>query len=135
MDHQCLQSTIAELDDAVPRAGARVKFEQYGGGPDESHVIANREGFLRLGVEFLKAAYAPAGIAHSRDAVPVELNYLVSEDSTVNFDWFERREPDAPAMLDAGGYLIPVIIVGMFVSLFALAAVGLYTVANWLGLP
>jgi hypothetical protein len=122
------------LDDAVPRDNARVKFEQYGGGPDESHVIANREGYLRLGVEFLKAAYAPAGIAHSRDAVPVDLDYLVTSDSTVDFDWFERREPDSASTLDAGSHVVPIIILGMFLSVIGLAAVGLYTVAHWLGL-
>jgi hypothetical protein len=125
---------IQMLDDAVPRDEARVQFGQYGGGPDESHVVANREGFLRLGVEFLKAAYAPAGVAHSRDAVPVDLEYLVTEDSTVNFDWFERREPDAPSALDPGGYLVPVVVLAVVMSFVGLSAVGLYTVANWLGL-
>ena len=66
--------------------------------------------------------------------MPVDLDYLVTSDSTVDFDWFERREPDAASTFDAGGYVVPVIILGIFLSLFGFAAIGLYTVANWLGL-
>src|SRR5688572_15306493 len=59
VDERKVQDAIAFLDEEVPRGHARVKLDQYGGGPDESRIIANKDGFLRLGVEFLKAAYAP----------------------------------------------------------------------------
>src|SRR5688572_3123919 len=86
---------IESLDREVPREGAWVEMEQYGGGPDEGQIVANRLGFLRLGIEFLKAGIA--NDPHGSDAAgprgaPIDLEYLVTPDSTINFDWFELRE-------------------------------------------
>ena len=58
MDEDKIKAIIKQLDDEVPREGAKVILEQYGGGPDESQIVANQKGYLRLGVEFLKAAFA-----------------------------------------------------------------------------
>src|SRR5687768_11252279 len=92
VDDAKIQQAIASLDDGIPREGARVKLDQYGGGPDESQIVANKLGFLRLGVEFLKAAYAPT--EKETDSVKVEIEYLLTSDSSIGFDWVERREPD-----------------------------------------
>jgi hypothetical protein len=92
MDEQKVRETIAWLEGEVPRDGARVKLTQYGGGPDEGQVVANKLGYLRLGIEFLKGAFSAAEETSSSHAAVVDLTYLVTEDSTINFDWFERRE-------------------------------------------
>src|SRR4051812_14714301 len=82
------EELVSKLDALVPRDGARVSLAQYGGGPDESRVIANQRGYLRLGIEFLKAAFAP----HEKHLVKADIRYLLTEDSDVSFNWFERRE-------------------------------------------
>src|SRR5436190_7629307 len=89
------EELVAKFDTLVPRDGACVTLRQYGGGAGESRVIANRRGYLRLGIEFLKAAFAPANKEH---AVKADIRYLLTEDSDVGFDWLERREdlPQSP---------------------------------------
>lgn len=53
-----IKELIENLDQSVSSEGAAVRLDQYGGGPDESQITGNRVGYLRLGIEFLKAAYA-----------------------------------------------------------------------------
>ena len=90
-DTEQIRKLVADLDAAVPREGARVHLSQYGGGPDESKVIANERGYLRLGIEFLRAAFAPSS-PKSAELIDADLDYLLTDDSNVGFDWFERRE-------------------------------------------
>jgi hypothetical protein len=63
---------------------------QQGGGPDESKVGGNLSGYQRLGIEFLKATLRD----DPTQPFDVNLDYLVSEESTIGFDWFELA--DAP---------------------------------------
>ena len=108
MNQQQIQEAIDLLDSSIPREGARVKLHQYGGGPDEGQVIANEAGFLRLGIEFLKAAFAAPDSSGEPNAVDVDIDYLVTEDSSINFHWFERRdlpsaEPTSPGVPHRSG--------------------------------
>ena len=128
MDRADIEPVIAALDAAIPKDDARVMIRQYGGGPDECTVVANERGYLRLGVEFLKAAYGPPVPGNNRASVAVDLDYLL-QDSEVGFDWFERRDPDAPAPTvtdwrDFAGMALGMFLVGMF-------AVGVVTVGRW----
>jgi hypothetical protein len=132
MDRPRLQSVIAELDAAVPKDDARVMVNLYGGGPDECSMVANEAGYLRLGVEMLKAASAPAGLHDRTDAIPVELDYLFTEDSEVHINWFERREPDAPPA-DGRWRFSDLAALGVGLLLVALVAIGLITLFTWLG--
>jgi hypothetical protein len=59
MDVDKLVVFVEELDDLVPDYDAAVRLEQYGGGPDECKIIANKYGLLRLGIELLKAGLIP----------------------------------------------------------------------------
>ena len=129
MDRADLEPIINALDAAVPKDGARVVIRQYGGGPDECAVFANERGYLRLGIEFLKAAYGPPVPGNNRASVAVDLDYVLHEDSEVQFDWFERGEPDAPAAApadwrDLAGMALGVALVGVFI-------VGCGTVGKW----
>jgi len=90
-DAEKINQLIAELDQKVPREGAVVKITQIGGGPDESKIVANSTGYLRFGIEFLKAAVQPLSDKQPSQ-VEVDLKYLISEDSDFGFDWCERRE-------------------------------------------
>ena len=126
------EELVSRLDALVPRDGARVSLAQYGGGPDESRVIANQRGYLRLGIEFLKAAFAPHEKQH---LVKTDIRYLLTEDSDVSFDWFERRE-DLPKHTAEESKRVSVIgtIVGFTVLALvaSCALVGLITIVRWL---
>jgi len=95
-----VQKLIAELDVAIPKEGARVQLCQYGGGPDESRVIATRRGYLRLGIEFLRAAYA-APCEKNPGQIAVNLDYLLTDSSDIGFDWFERVDSLPEAASDS----------------------------------
>ncbi len=137
MDDVQIQDRIATLDALVPKEGAVVKLDQYGGGPDESRITANKNGYLRLGIELLKGAYLPAA---ENQQIPVDLYYLMSDDSNVGFDWFERPENPGLPLHDtrdgkiarnagrviAAGFLLIFVIVIAF-----LAMIGIKTIAGW----
>ena len=128
-----LVAAIGNLDEAIPRDHAVVKFHQYGGGPDESQIIANRDGYLRLGVEFLKAGLTATGHKDQPNAVEVDLDYLTARDSSINFDWFERREMsrDTDVSSYEAGKLIPALVIGGCIAMIVFAIVGIVTVVGW----
>jgi hypothetical protein len=130
-----IQERIAALDALVSREGALVRLDQYGGGPDESRITANKAGYLRLGIEILKGAY----LAYEREPqVPIDIGYLTADDSTVAFDWFERTETLTP-LPDCGSpdnertakimITFVIAVVGICITL---ALVGVVAIARWL---
>ena len=124
------EELVAKLDALVPREDARVLLSQYGGGPDESRVIANRRGYLRLGIEFLKAAFAPHEKQH---LIKADIRYLLTDDSNVGFDWFERREDLPKSTPETKRARITGHVIGFgFLGLIALCAlVGVVTIVRW----
>jgi hypothetical protein len=69
---------VTDLDALVPREGALV-CESHGlyGSQHDPAYIGNREGYLRLGIELLKVADAPA-VAGRPNRVTADLSYLVN---------------------------------------------------------
>ena len=131
-DKERIKNMVADLYAAVPRAGARVYLSQYGGGPDESKMVANQRGYLRLGIELLRAAFAPPS-PQTQEQIQVDLRYLLTDDSTVGFDWFERREDlaAAPRTERKPSRLVPAILALGLVVVLVLAMIGLGTVMFW----
>lgn len=118
IDADELRVMVEKLDRSLPNPSKAVYFEQYGGGPSEMKFIATRDGYLRLGVELLKAAIA-AEIPGKPNAVDLDISELVHPQSAVDFDWFERR-PDIstfPKEMEVGwsGRAIAAAIVGFLV--------------------
>ncbi len=134
MDEKKIQEIIKQLEDEIPREDAKVIFEQYGGGPDESQIIANQRGYLRLGIEFLKAAFAERKPISKKgyDAIPVDLDYLIAENSTVGFDNFEITESFPTTTYKRKIYerLIPIGCVSIIGILALLALIGFGVVVN-----
>ena len=131
-DMEQIEKMIADLDAAVPREGALVQLSQYGGVPLESQIVANRSGYLRLGIELLHAALAPP-MRTSPKKIDVDLRYLLTHDSDVIFDRFERRED-----LSRGEYpryklfdLVPFLLTIVAVVCIALVVIGTRTVISW----
>jgi hypothetical protein len=128
MDREEIKATIHQLDVAIDKEGAAVQFHQYGGGPDESKIVANEAGYLRLGVEFLKSAYAEKD--HDVDdgnSIPVDLEYLISPESDIGFDWFERNETIKPFKEEKWSWksqIFGFILMAIFFGVIALAIYG-----------
>jgi hypothetical protein len=76
MDEDDLKRRVNELDAAVSKEDAKLYIYS-----EENaafcEFIANRKGFLRTGIEMLRAATIPLGADDS--ATPIDLNYLVGK--------------------------------------------------------
>jgi hypothetical protein len=127
-----IRRLVRELDAEVSREGAFVHLTQYGGGPDESSIIANQAGYLRLGVELMKAGLAPPDT--DAPAVKLDLEGLLTPHSDLQFDWCERREQPPPHTATLSPVAHRIIAIGCFLFFLlsiALVVVGLSTVVNW----
>lgn len=126
---QRIEELIAELDRLVPHDGAFVRFEPYGGGPDESYVIGNPQGALRLGIALLKVPFTPP-MERAREHIrSIATEGLVSDASTIQFDHFELRAAAPDPEPDPSGarvWLARTIVVAL--SAFVAAAVIVGTV-------
>jgi len=77
MDHREIKEIISKLDSSIPKEGAEVIFRSFG----ETAVYANREGYLRLGIEFLKQAFNETGLDS-------DIQYMIDKDSDFSIDHF-----------------------------------------------
>jgi hypothetical protein len=136
-----LHNLISQLDDSVPREGAVVVEYDLDDCMSDGF-LANRLGYLRLGIEFLKAAFAEPRrntLPHSdeqRDFVDVELdyltnrksNYLFARDEDVEYeDWFEPQvtvwpNDEEKEKLARAWQWVKILLIG----------VGLVTVIRWI---
>ena len=99
--------------------------------PTNRKIVATEAGFLRLGVEFLKAASAPS-LKGETTAIAVNLESLVSPESTVTFDWFERvesHEQQFKLTQPSSTLRFSLAIAGIF--LVAMVLVGIVTTVRW----
>ena len=119
---------------------AVVVMNVYGGGPDESQITATETGYLRLGIELLKAPSALRFVDGRDIQIDVNLEGLVSEQSDINFHLFyldDTLKPDAvPAapqakqpwqdkVIGAGCVLFCVLLIYVF-------GVGFVTIMHWI---
>ncbi len=91
MSDEEIEAMAAQLEAAVRVEVARFRIVQHGGGGDESHVVANRGGYLLVAALFLRAATAPYSDPKS-DAVDLAESEVIDENSDTLFRWFERHE-------------------------------------------
>jgi len=89
MDEARVKYLVEELDRAVPKEGAVISFRQYGGGPDESKIMASKVGLLRAGVELLRAGIGPARERKEEKALG-GLRAITHSESEFQFDYFEE---------------------------------------------
>jgi len=125
-----IRSIITALDDSVPRDGSWVQLTQYGGGPDEGQMTGNRNGYRRLGIEFLKATLND----DPEQGCSVDLDYLVSPDSTINFDWFELTDTLSPTKSKSGWIdrVMPIGCLTVLVVATIIFVIGVGTVVQWI---
>ncbi|MCC6492012.1 MAG: hypothetical protein IT424_03215 [Pirellulales bacterium] len=129
MDRPQIEAVIAALDACFPREDACVAIRRAGDS-DQCTVVANQRGYQRLGVELLKAAYAPTNAGGQTDAVCVDLSYLLAGYSQLQLTGFERRDPE-PRTLIGDGILAGLSNAAVALGMLSVFIVGCYTVANW----
>jgi len=132
MDLHEIKRVVDELDKSIGKDNAKVSLQKYGGDLDEAFIVATERGYLRLGVEFLKAGLAPYVTAEKSlgkrpYAIDVEIDYLITEDSDVHFDYFERSDDVTVKTYQESwaDRIIPVAILGVIIFVLVLAVVGL----------
>jgi hypothetical protein len=132
-----IERIVDELDKRIPRESARVSLQKYGDESDEAFIVATERGYLRLGVEFLKAGFAPhvpaeKNLGERPHEIYVDIDYLLTEDSDVHFNYFERRE-DLTVKTHEDSWVDRAVILGVLsaiVAVFVLAVVGLVAVVK-----
>ena len=130
-----IKQLVDGLDRSISKENAKVSLQKYGGDLDEAFIVATENGYLRLGVEFLKAGFAPytsadKSLGKRPYEIAVEIDYLITEDSDVDFNYFERRENVTVETYEDtwGDRLIAFAIMGVLLSILALAVVGLIAI-------
>ena len=135
-----VQELVEEIDSLVPRTDAVVVMNVYGGGCDESQITATENGYLRLGIEMLKAPSALHFVDGRNIQLDVNLEGLVSEQSDINFHIFhlddtlkpdaalvvpQAKQPWRDKIIGAGCVLFCVLLIYVF-------GVGFVTIAHWI---
>ena len=89
MDLVKIEQAVADLDQSILKQNARMRLYQYGGYDDESCVDGTPEGYMRFGIELMKA-----GLTNTAETkfVDVDLDYLFDANSTISFNVFEKVE-------------------------------------------
>jgi hypothetical protein len=130
-DDDQIRSLLEQLGAAIPKDGRVVVLTD----PDECEntlVRASKLGYLRLGLELMKAAYVPSRRENSRDMVEVDLGYLTGLEQHCYS--FERSEDvEAPQPADPPGLIGNVIGVAIVGLILASLLVGAITILKWLG--
>jgi hypothetical protein len=124
-----LNSIVNRLDHDISRENAKVTIQKYGGDLSEAFIVGTPNGYLRLGVEFLKAGLAPPD-APGESEIDVDVEYLIDDDSDVRFDYFERMDQITIKTYQRSyiDKLIPLVLLAIVGSVLVLAIVGLRTV-------
>jgi hypothetical protein len=120
-----LRELVERLDRLVPKEGARLRLRAEG----EAAAAGTQRGYLRLGIEMLRAALDPAatGSADHRPHLPLAIDYLMTPDSATPFEVCEivddpDRLPPPERKLGAIGQLMAALIAVVVLGLIGLGA-------------
>lgn len=120
-----LRELVDQLDRLVPKEGARLRIPADAGG----NTAGTQRGYLRLGIEMLRAAAAPveAGEAYDRPHLPLAIDYLMTADSESPFEVCEvvddpDRLPARVQKLGPVGQLMSALIAVVVLGLIGLGA-------------
>jgi hypothetical protein len=86
-----IKAALKEIEASLPEGNAKVRFDVYGGGVDESFIRGSRPGIAKLGLRLLQAAVGEE-IKKSINGAPEvagPLDEVMHPDSDVKFDWIE----------------------------------------------
>lgn len=91
MNPSRIESALKEIESNFAGGDAKVRFDVYGGGVDESFVRGSRAGIARLGIRFIRAAIAEecGKSINGGDVVSRTLDDVIHPSSDVKLDWIE----------------------------------------------
>jgi hypothetical protein len=122
-----VRELVGQLDRLVPRDGAHIMFPAAAG---DRTTVGNRLGYLRLGIELLRAALDPAqGPGDAPARIALNIGYLDAEGSAPPWDVCELDEaiisrPPVQSELGPLGQLVSgVLVVVLLILLFIGGAV------------
>ncbi|MGB0882376.1 MAG: hypothetical protein ACPGSO_05445 [Vicingaceae bacterium] len=141
MEKEELNKIISQLESSSPKDIAYFSIEQYGGGPDESHIKSNKEGLKLIASQLLKA------VNEFDDTIKDENKSTISfdedtfeywEDGDVFFDYIipinnknERKNSESAAESFKDKLVLTFIIIILFIILSSIF-IGLGTMISWL---
>jgi hypothetical protein len=134
MENKKISDFADELESTIQPSNIFIKIIQHGGGPDESHIRANRAGYLHLASLFLRAAIAPHRADTIHDSIDIDSNQFIDEDSNVNFQWLERSENIEKPQEYKRRFLDTLFSIGccaIAILLFVILIIGIATVIGW----
>ena len=127
-----LRELVDQLDRLVPKEGARLRMR----GDAEGTTAGTQRGYLRLGIEMLRAGLAPveAGQADHRPQIPLAIDYLMTADSESPFEVCEVVDdpdnlPPPVRKLGAVGQLMAALIA---VAVLGLIGLGAAAMLSWI---
>ncbi len=132
MDKVEISKIVDCLDSAVSKESAHFAIYTYGGGADESFTQGNTTGYLRYGIEFLKAGLRIT--EDNKDETHAELDYLINEDSDFHCHYFKvSDEPQADEYKrNWKDDLLAVVVIGCLVLILFMAFIGVITIVRYL---
>ncbi len=128
-----IKKVIDTLDRGTSKENAAVRLDTCD--PGDLFVMATQNGYLRLGVELLKAAFEQRA-AGDNDAksqfIEVDTAYLISKDSSLDFSSFERvdalvEESQEESISES---LIMYLVLAVLISILLLAVIGLISIVR-----
>jgi hypothetical protein len=141
MTKEELKKIVAELEKQNEKEKAYFGFYQYGGGPDESCLKANRKGLELFSAELLKVAIKSDNFEFKEnkiESISLEIDWT-DENSHFYFDHVELTNKDKGPI---GAFSHPkdtwrdklfvISLIGMGILLIGLLIVGLITTVSWL---
>ena len=89
-----IETALKEIEASLPDSDAKVRFDVYGGGVDESFIRGSRAAIARLGVRLIRAAIGDERKKSINGAAEVSsaLDDIIHPKSDVRFDWIEIDE-------------------------------------------
>ncbi|WP_375418995.1 UPF0175 family protein [uncultured Hymenobacter sp.] len=142
-----LENEIKLLADRIrnvqSQQDAIFEINQYGGGPDESYIRANKDGILLLAAEFLVASAHFEEVLNSDTKSGISISCDWASDGTVGLNYIEptanTREADEPveqspfwSFPKSKDDLIGLLLAIGFISVPVFAIIGIGTVVKWL---
>ena len=141
MTKEKLQNITAQFDEKELKEKALFGILQYGGGPDESFIKANKEGLELFALELLKSASETENILADKERKSIPFNYVenyIDEESNTFIDFIEPidekqnskqkevyKETFAEKLIPYG--------CGLTILILAISTlVGLITILDWL---
>ena len=128
-----IRRLVTALNTLVSAPEESVRLQQLGGGPDESGIEATQEGALKLGVIILNAALEDDSFLRAEN-FNLGLRSLLTDDSDVGFDRFDRRDELKVSRNDGTRKRLSVFLMIVIAGMLCLALVGFVAWFYWIGL-